>query len=526
MGVDEPFRRVPPAVALLALGLLLASPPPVRGQPDETPEVAAPAKADLLAALRSWGVPADTWALLSLETANRLVAEQPEGPLLESPDLLARLGCVVARGEPGTALLSDAPRLHMSALVVQRLSTLASIRRVCSGAPGDLQPWLAEGAWVAVDELGEDAFSALSDLSGPGPQDPDMDSPNIYVRVWALLECDLRAAGSEEILRRVVVRTAAAAQSLPVLSLADGPTAPRCCVGIEEYRTAKERGPVGPPLGELPDAAIDEGAVDPFDPEAALRLFPGPDSAEGLEPGRPTVWTLREWAAHVAPLAGKRHVNVARDTSGLLLVVPEQCQSWLDTVTAVRSLGGLDFIDGPGTCIVWAEPIGWLPPRDTLNGIIGDWCQSVARRLLDAQWPARTGTPLSPEDRDALAGTGGFAPLSPAAAAFVWAAPRVLPGHGGASSARVGLTDAQTGEVIYDSGAAADPAPEGLEVRAVPTVAIELARIARYGETSATTLLRETLQADGLDPGTEPLFALAAVRQLGTVRAPDQREEE
>jgi len=117
MGVDEPFRRVPPAVALLALGLLLASPPPVRGQPDETPEVAAPAKADLLAALRSWGVPADTWALLSLETANRLVAEQPEGPLLESPDLLARLGCVVARGEPGTALLSDAPRLHMSALV-------------------------------------------------------------------------------------------------------------------------------------------------------------------------------------------------------------------------------------------------------------------------------------------------------------------------------------------------------------------------------------------------------------------------
>ena len=85
---------------------------------------------------------------------------------------------------------------------------------------------------------------------------------------------------------------------------------------------------------------------------------------------------------------------------------------------------------------------------------------------------------------------------------------------------------ASIGEVIYDSGAAADPAPEGLEVRAVPTVAIELARIARYGETSATTLLRETLQADGLDPGTEPLFALAAVRQLGTVRAPDQREEE
>lgn len=471
----------------------------------EAPGSGLPAKDALLEALRAWGVPSDTWVLLSPEAARRVVAEPPTGEaLLDSPERLERLGCVVVQGAAGRMLISDHPRFHVwdDPPVPARSGTVA---RICDGVAAELKPWFALGAWIPLNRLNDDARAALSSAFGPRPGSVRLDSPSACVRISLALTADLRAEGSNDVLRQVTYRTGPDSH-MPLVAIE---AAPGCYVSSDTYSAVSDRASALPsePLGRLWGELVASAAGLKHGPEEVPGLFTGGTSAEGLGQGAPTVWTLGEWAEHIRPLWQGQRVVVDRDDAGSVLVVPASCASWADTIPPLHTLARMTFRAIRDVCYVTGADTPARRQRERAASAVGTmFAGLLALRVLEVQWPAATGTPLSETDRSAMAEPGVYARITPEAASLLWAAPR-------GSGPRIILLDEQ-GNPVPEAPPRDEPVPAALEARFVPSVSVTVTEVVPLGDAPAAKAFAAKARATHPELADRPLFDTLRMRKM------------
>jgi len=482
-------------------------------------EAPKPAKSAVLSALRAWGVPDDTWALLSPEVAQRLVDERPTGLLMESPELLERLGCSVVQGASGRCLVAGGLSRLDPARAWRARGRVQDLARVCDAVPDVLRSWFAAGAWIRADQLdqgGREALRRYTSRSPSGPDDPDPDSPNSFVRIWVRTVCEIGGDPGSTEARRTVLRSAPSSAAPALVAVATDGAGPTVCVSVRCSAAVAAR------AAELPPGGL--GAVG----ELAKSLAPGPDvlsggasllveadSANGLGGGSATVWTLAEWADRVRPLCRGVELVVDESDTGTLIVIPAACRSWSAAASAlsepgrltVRHIGDLLFV----TCSRDTSDRGAATATERANE---RFAQALASRVLDAQWPILHASLLPADDRDALVGLRGTSKLSAAVAAIVWASPPARATESGYSSGAVRLLDA-SGHAVQGGAAPQQAPPDGLVARGETTVYLGVAEVLRYVGGVAAGARLSAVQAPRPEVAHQPLFTIGRIREVG-----------